>query len=86
MAPGDTAVGEPPEVTVPSPPDLVQILGLDPFFYLVTTIAGIAVWIYFTVLADFALSGGRTVWIRRLALAGAAVSALLFFYGAQMIE
>lgn len=61
---------------------LVEWLGLDPFTYLVVTIAGISVWIWCTVIGDFAITG-RGLWIRRLALVVAAAGAVLFAYGVR---
>lgn len=72
--------------TVESFLDLVlDRLGLDPFSYLVVTIAGIIVWVWYSVIADVALTG-RIVWIRRLSLLLAGFAAVLFLYGASRLR
>jgi hypothetical protein len=63
---------------------LVGLLGLDPFTYVVLTIVGISVWVWCTVIGDFATTG-RGLCVRRLALLVAAAGAVLFWYGARRL-
>jgi hypothetical protein len=60
-------------------------LGIDPFAYLVVTIVGVAVWIWYSVISEFALTG-RDLWIRRLSLIVAGLGAVLFTYGAMRLH
>ena len=60
-------------------------LGLDPFAYLVVTIGGIIVWVWYSVIADVALDG-RIVWVRRLSLVMSVFAAVLFLYGASRLH
>jgi hypothetical protein len=63
---------------------LAQLLGLDPFQYLLLTIAGIIVWTWCSVIGDMALTG-RGVWIRWGSLAMAGLGAVMFAYTARLL-
>jgi hypothetical protein len=60
-------------------------LGLDPFAYLVVTILGIIVWVWTSVIGDYALAG-PALWVRRLSLVFAGFAAVLFTYGASYLR
>ena len=64
---------------------LAQLLGLDPFQYLLLTIAGIIVWTWCSVIGDMALTG-RGVWIRWGSLAMAGLGAVMFAYTARLLK
>ena len=61
---------------------ILELLGLDPFAYLVVTIMGIIVWTWCSVIGDFAITG-RGLWIRRVSLVAAVLGAALFAQGAM---
>lgn len=64
---------------------LADLLGFDPFTYLVVTIGGIAVWVWCSVVGSLALTG-RTLWLRRGGLVVAALGAVLFAYTARFLH
>ena len=64
---------------------LAQVLGLDPFQYLLITIGGILVWTWCTVITDVALTG-RGIWLRWTSLVMAGFGALMFAYTARMLQ
>ena len=65
--------------------NLAQLLGLDPFQYLLLTIAGIIVWTWSSVIGDVALTG-RGVWVRWGAIAIASLGAVMFAYTARLLQ
>jgi hypothetical protein len=64
---------------------LAQVLGLDPFQYLLITIGGVLVWTWCTVITDVALTG-RGIWLRWGSLVMAGLGALMFAYTARMLQ
>jgi hypothetical protein len=64
---------------------ILELLGLDPFAYLVVTIVGIIVWTWCSVIGDFAITG-RGLWIRRVSLVAAVLGAALFAEGARSLR
>jgi hypothetical protein len=65
--------------------NLAHLLGLDPFQYLLLTVAGIIVWTWCTVIGDVALTG-RGVWVRWGAIAMAGLGAVMFAYTARLLQ
>lgn len=65
--------------------ELAQLVGLDPFHYLIVTMGGILVWAWCTVVGDVALTG-RGIWLRWGSLTTAAVGAALFAYTARLLK
>ena len=61
---------------------LVDLLGFQPFSYLVVTVFAIFVWVWCTAVGGFALTG-RGLWLRRGSLVIAALGAALFTYTAR---
>ncbi len=65
--------------------ELAQLIGLDPFHYLMVTMAGLLVWAWCTVVGDVPLTG-RGIWLRWGSLSAAALGAVLFAYTARLLE
>lgn len=64
---------------------MLDVLGIDPFAYLVVTILGIIVWTWCSVIGDVAITG-RGLWIRRFSLGAAVLGAALFAQGAMNLR
>jgi len=64
---------------------LAARVGLDPFEYLLVTIAGIVVWTWCSVITDVAITG-RGVWLRWGSIALAAFGAVMFATTARLLE
>jgi hypothetical protein len=60
-------------------------IGLDPFEYLIVTIAGIMVWTWCSVIGDVAIDG-RGVWLRWGSIALAGFGAVMFAVTARLLE
>lgn len=60
-------------------------IGLDPFEYLIVTIAGIMVWTWCSVISDVAIDG-RGVWLRWGSIALAGFGAVMFAVTARLLE
>lgn len=59
--------------------EAVDMIGLDPFSYLVISLLACLLWTYCTTVSDFTLTGPG-VWIRRGALVVASLGVIFFAY------
>ena len=64
---------------------LVVFLGLNPFAYLAVMVVGMIVWVWFTMVGSFTLTG-RGIWLRRAGLVLAGLGAALFTYTARTLH
>ncbi len=64
---------------------LVDLLGFDPFTYLAITILGIVAWTLSSLMGGAVLTG-PSLWMRRVALAVAALGTVLFAYTAGSLK
>jgi hypothetical protein len=64
---------------------LVELLGFNPFAYLVVAVVGMIVWVWCTMVGSFALTG-RAKWVRRASLVVAGLGATLFLYTARSLH
>lgn len=64
---------------------IVTLLNVNPFAYMVIAIISLIVWTWCSAIGDFALTG-RGIWIRRIALFTAGAATALFAYTARSLQ